>query len=404
MIDKCRICKESKLVSILDLGNQYLSDFRNDKSKPESFPLNLLLCENCGLAQLDTTVDRDLMYHDGYGYRSGTNELIRQNLKWVVETGLNQNPDAKSWLDIACNDGTLLGFVPKDFRRVGIDPVKKFSVESHQNADKIIAEFFSKAAVGESFDVISSVSMFYDLDDPEAFVREVKECLNPNGIWIVQQNYLVSMIENVSFDNICHEHITYFSLTALNNLISRNGLEIIDIDFPSINGGSIMTVFAHKGVFKSSPRVEETLLAEERLGISERLGFEKFRSSVAENIQRLKNLLTQIASEKKRIQIYGASTRGGTIWQALEPEINVVAAAVERQEEKVGKIYSVIGKEIISEAEMRANPPEYLLIGPWFLKESFVSRESNYLKSGGAMIFPLPSVIIVTSSDLSKTD
>ena len=401
MIDKCRICKDSELVSILDLGNQYLSDFRTDQSKPDSFPLNLLLCEKCGLAQLDTTVDRDLMYHDGYGYRSGTNELIRQNLKWIVGKGLIHNPEAKSWLDIACNDGTLLGFVPENLRRIGIDPVKKFSVDSRQNADKIVSEFFSKTAVGESFDVISSVSMFYDLDDPEAFVREVRDCLNPNGIWIVQQNYLVSMIQNVSFDNICHEHITYFSLTALNNLISRNGLEIIDIDFPSINGGSIMTVFALKGAYKPSPRVEETLLTEERLGISDRSGFEEFRSSVTQNIQVLKKLLTQIASEKKRVQIYGASTRGGTIWQALEPEINVVAAAVERQQEKVGKIYSVIGKEIISETEMRANPPDYLLIGPWFLRESFVTRESDYLKSGGAMIFPLPTVDIVTAIDLS---
>lgn len=398
MISTCRICKGENLVSVLDLGKQYLSDFRTDFSKPEEFPLNLLLCPDCGLAQLDTTVDRNNMYHDGYGYRSGTNEMIKENLKWVVETGLKHIPNAKSWLDIACNDGTLLSFVPRNIRRVGIDPVKKFSVESQLHADRVISEFFSKTAVNEKFDVITSISMFYDLDDPESFVKEVQECLSSDGVWVVQQNYLVSMIENVSFDNICHEHITYFSLTSLDNLISKLGLEIIDLDFPTINGGSIMTVFAHKGVFSPSALVKETLAREAKLNISNKIGFEKFNLSVMANIQDLKKILVEIERNNQRVQIYGASTRGGTIWQALEPEIGVVEAAVERQSEKVGKIYSVVGKPIISEMEMRENPPEYLLIGPWFLKESFLTRESEYIKNGGNMIFPLPSVEIINSN------
>jgi NDP-4-keto-2,6-dideoxyhexose 3-C-methyltransferase len=395
MISICRICKSGNLVSVLDLNQQYLSDFRVDLSKPEKFALNLLLCEDCGLAQLDTTVDRDLMYHDGYGYKSGTNELIRANLKWIVETGLKHAPSAGSWLDIACNDGTLLSFVPRNFRRVGVDPVKKFSNESKVHADKIISDFFSQGVVEEKFDIITSISMFYDLDDPESFAREVKSCLSSKGVWVVQQNYLASMIENVSFDNICHEHITYFSLTSLNNLILRIGLEIIDLEFPAINGGSVMTVLAHKGIHNPSPLVEETLEKEARMNIASREGFKEFETLVNSNIQELKNILLEISQKNERIQIYGASTRGGTIWQSLEPEIGAVESAVERQVEKVGKIYSVIGKEIISEEEMRANPPDYLLIGPWFLRESFLSRENDYLVNGGSMIFPLPKVEII---------
>jgi hypothetical protein len=342
------------------------------------------------------------MYHDGYGYRSGTNELIRENLRWLVETGLKLNPDAKSWLDIACNDGTLLSFVPKNIRRVGVDPVKKFSNESIEHADKIIPDFYSKSLVNETFDVITSVSMFYDLDDPATFVREVLESLSSSGVWVIQQNYLVSMIENVSFDNICHEHITYFSLTSLNNLISNFELEIIDLAFPTINGGSIMTVLARKGVHKPSTLVRETLSKENSIGITHKSGFLEFENAVKSNIEELKILLSEIARKNERIQIYGASTRGGTIWQSLEPEIEVVESAVERQMEKVGKYYSVVGKKIISEEEMRKNPPNYLLIGPWFLKESFLSRENEYLKGGGCMIFPLPIVEKIVSNPFDK--
>ena len=395
MIQKCRICDSLNLVSVLDLKEQYLSDFRFDLSKPDKFSLNLLLCEECGLTQLDTTVNRELMYHDGYGYRSGTNELIKANLKFIVETGLKFNPKPNNWLDIACNDGTLLSYVPAGTRRVGIDPVKKFAVESSEHAEKIVSAFFSKSAVDETFDVITSISMFYDLDNPEEFAKEVMSCLSPKGVWIVQQNYLAAMLENVSFDNICHEHITYFSVTSFNNLISKIGLEIVGLDFPTINGGSMLTVLAHKGTYLPSQKVSEALNNEASLNISKRAGFEVFRNKVNKNISELRNILEKIALDGQRVQIYGASTRGGTIWQSLEPEIDVVESAVERQEEKVGKIYSVIGKKIISEEEMRKNPPEYLLIGPWFLKESFLSRESEYIHNGGSMIFPLPSVEIV---------
>ena len=122
-ITNCRVCGSVSLESILDLGEQYLSDFREDDSKPEKFPLHLVICNKCGLAQLDFSVSRELMYHDGYGYRSGVNELIKQNLQQIVDIAKNRVPDCSSWLDIACNDGTLLGMVGSQARRVGIDPV-----------------------------------------------------------------------------------------------------------------------------------------------------------------------------------------------------------------------------------------------------------------------------------------
>jgi SAM-dependent methyltransferase len=389
------MCKSKNLVSVLNLGDHYLSDFRDDLSKPDSFPLDLLLCEDCSLVQLSVTVDRNLMYHDGYGYRSGTNELIRENLKWIVKIAEKFIPAPKSWLDIACNDGTLLSFVNPAVNRVGIDPVKKFAVGSQKHADKIISDFYSSKAVSDKFDVITSISMFYDLDDPNNFVSEVSKSLNKGGVWLIQQNYLAAMLENVSFDNICHEHITYFSLTALKYLFDQNDLEIVDLEFPTINGGSILTVVAHKGDFTKHPKLDECLETEFNLGLTSKQGFNKFASDVFNNISKLGELLDEISQRNETVQIYGASTRGGTIWQSLGNHIDAVDSAVERQVEKVGKYYSVIGKPIISEEQMRVSPPNYLLIGPWFLRNSFIDRESQFISAGGAMIFPLPHVEII---------
>jgi NDP-4-keto-2,6-dideoxyhexose 3-C-methyltransferase len=376
---------------------QYLSDFREDSSKPEKFPLTLLLCETCNLAQLDTTVDRELMYHDGYGYRSGVNEIIVKNLTRIVNLALAINPHPASWLDIACNDGTLLSLVPKEINRVGVDPVKKFKSESSKHADLIISDFFpcSETDNLNEFDVITSISMFYDIDDPNSFVQSIKSKLSKNGIWIVQQNYLLSMLMNNSFDNICHEHIEYYSLKAMQYLIEANGLEIFDVQLDEINGGSLITLIAHKGSQPISNAVAQQLQEEENYGLSSDQPFLSFKSRIDSIKSRLLDILQDLKREKKRVQIYGASTRGATIWQYVGVDEQLIEYAVERQQEKIGKYFSAVGVKIISENQMRNDSPDYLLVGPWFLKDGFIEREGKFLENGGKFIFPLPEVQII---------
>jgi NDP-4-keto-2,6-dideoxyhexose 3-C-methyltransferase len=397
LITKCRVCRSEDLFPIVDLGSQYLSDFRLDGSKPDSFSLNLLLCRNCNLAQLDTTVERNLMYHDGYGYRSGINELIVKNLSMLVDYCLNLNKNPKNWLDIACNDGTLLSKVPTHISRFGVDPVKKFKKESIKNADTIIDDFFpsKETDLMPSFDVITSISMFYDLDDPNSFVKEISKKLNGDGIWLVQQNYLLAMIENNSFDNICHEHIEYYSLKAMKFLVESNDLEIFDVFLDDINGGSIITAIGHKDSHEIRGSVAKQLEIENTVGLESINIYNQFTSNIVEIKNELMKIINEAKLQGKRIQIYGASTRGATIWQFLGLGPELIEAAVERQPEKIGKYFSAIGVPIISEDEMRSNPPDFLLIGPWFLKESFIKREKEYLENGGRFIFPLPKVELV---------
>lgn len=402
MIDKCRSCGSSGFMPIVDLGNQYLSDFRSNDSKPELFPLKLLLCINCNLAQLDTTVERELMYHDGYGYRSGINELIVKNLSMLVEYCLKLNQNAESWLDIACNDGTLLSLVPKNIKRVGVDPVKKFKKESLNHADIIVDDFFPSIGTKSlpAFDVITSISMFYDLDDPNSFVNEIAGKLNSKGVWLVQQNYLLAMIMNNSFDNICHEHIEYYSLRAMKFLVESNNLEIFDVFLDDINGGSLITAIAHKGAFPVKNSVIQQLEKEKQFGLDSVEIYNQFTHKIEQIKADLLAILEKAKLEGKRVQIYGASTRGATIWQYLGLGPSLIESAVERQLEKIGKRFSAIDIPIIGEEEMRKNPPDYLLIGPWFLKESFLLREKDYLNNGGCFIFPLPEVELISKKEL----
>lgn len=392
-IVKCRACGSEKLVQTVELGEQHLSDFRNDRSMPEKFPLTMLLCEECSLSQLSVTVNRDLMYHDGYGYRSGVNEQIKSNLQMLVGLALSYVPTPSIWLDIASNDGTLLSMVPKNVKRVGVDPVKKFNSESIKYADEIISDFYPAPSLESlKFDVITSISMFYDLDDPNGFVSSIVKNLTAGGVWVVQQNYVLSMIENTSFDNICHEHIEYYSLTAMNKLVEKFNLEINEFKSDPINGGSFITVISHKGARSVSASVGRQLQVEADFGISSAKSYFNFEQRITEVANDLLAILNSAKENNKSVYIYGASTRGAVIWQRVGITDQYVKFAVERQKEKIGKFFSAVGIPIISEEEMRDNPPDYLLVGPWFLKESFLKREAEYLNHGGCMIFPLPNV------------
>src|SRR5262245_56404771 len=171
-IIECRSCSSTALDPVIDLGHQYLSDFKSDASAPEEYPLSLARCDNCSLVQLKHSVNRNLLYTENYGFRSGVNQSIRNDLEDVVKTGLSWRPDAKTWLDIASNDGTLLSFVPRGIYRVGVDPVKKFRPEALKHADRIYADYFrpNRFWQEEKFDVVTSISMFYDIDNLNEFV------------------------------------------------------------------------------------------------------------------------------------------------------------------------------------------------------------------------------------------
>lgn len=399
---KCRACGSRKLEKVLDLGDQHLSDFRPDLTvMPPRFPLRVVFCEDCYLAQLDTTVPRELMYHERYGFKSGVNGSIRANHMEIVAEASKRHPTAKTWLDIACNDGTLLSYVNPHLRRVGVDPVKKYADQALEHADRVVNDYFSAASlVGEQFDVITAISVFYDLDDPNAFIEDVLEVLAPGGIFVVQQNYLLDTITLNAIDNICHEHLTYFSLLSMGRLLDRHGLEIVDIAGTTVNGGSIRTTIARKGEWPVSPLVFAQKRLELLAGLDSPQTMLRFNWAASEEIDAIAKLVEDIVELGQSIYVYGASTRGATLWQACGFGPEHIAAAVDRNPEKVGKYMSAIQVPIISEEQARRERPDYMLISPWFFAEEILHRDKRMLELGTKAIVPLPYVRVLGAADV----
>lgn len=400
----CRVCGNKDLKTIIELGDQYLSDFRSDNTKPNKYPLDVVFCDGCKLVQLRDTAPSGEMYHENYGFKSGVSESIKADLLDNVKHVLTYIKEPTNWLDIASNDGTLLGYVPESILTVGIDPIGFLCDEAEAKGHQIINDFFDPKYFDTKFDAITSISMFYDLDDPNTFVAGVKSVLADKGVWDIQQNYLLTTLKLNAVDNICHEHLEYYTLRSLENLLDRHGLAVIDVSTSTVNGGSLRTIVAHKGAYETQPSVQAQRDRESAYGIDNLETYLTFGEGIMYNLASLMIALKSLKDAGKSLYIMAASTRGSTIWQAAGIGPNLVTAAVEKNPAKVGKNFSAIGVPIISEETFRANcaSDSVGIIGPWFFAEEIVKRERQFIEDGGVMIVPLPEIEVVAKENLDK--
>ena len=393
-ITQCRSCK-GVIKEFLDLGMQYTSDFRTENTDTPSYPIVAVKCEDCHLVQLRDTTPSYEMYHDNYGFKSGVSNSIKDDLKDNVENALEFVPEPTNWLDIASNDGTLLSYVPKNVRRVGVDPITKYCKLAVEHANLIINNFFDAELVEEQFDVITSISCFYDMDDPNKFVSDVASVLAKDGVWIVQQNYLLPTMELNAVDNFCHEHLEYYTLLSMEPLLERHGLEVIDLSTSMVNGGSLRTIIAHKGRRAVQDSVEKQRTIELDYGLHTWEPYERFAKDVWKNLRELKLFVKDANKEGKTVAILAASTRGATIWQAAGIGEGDVLFAVERNPEKVGKYFNAIHVPIVSEETAREVAPDYMIVGPWFFADEIIEREREYVANGGTLVIPLPNLEVI---------
>ncbi len=402
-IKKCRSCESTKLEEIISLGNLYLSDFLQNNKKPNSYPLTLLLCKKCFLLQLKHTTPKSALYTERYGYKSGINQTMKDELREIVEDAIEKidKPLNKiTAVDIGANDGTLLSFYPKKVHRIAVEPIKKFAKESQKNANEVVNNFFtyenySKKIINKKADIVTAISCFYDMEEPNKFVSDVKKIMNDDGIFIIQQNYLVGMLKQNAFDNIVHEHLEYYSLLSLTNLLKKHDLEIFDVEMRDLNGGSFKTYIAKKDTRKISKNVLKMQSMEIKLKLNNKKIYKDFAKRIDENKKKLSNLIEKLLNDNKLIYLYGASTRGNTLLQFYGLNNKHIKFAVERNLEKHGKIIASVGIPIISEEQARIDRPDYMLVLPWFFKNEFLKRENKYLKNGGHFIFPLPKLEVI---------
>jgi SAM-dependent methyltransferase len=412
-VTRCRICANENLVSILDLGEQCLTGvFPKDTNHVLTRgPLELVKChgerqqDHCGLVQLRHSYDSGEMYGDNYGYRSSLNRSMVEHLGDVARRLRDLVPLRRGdlVLDIGSNDGTLLSFYPAEGPElVGMDPTAKKFARHYPPHACAIAEFFSaeqfKARYGDrKAKIVTSIAMFYDLDDPAEFMRHVREILAADGIWHLEQSYLPTMLAVNAYDTVCHEHVEYYALRQVKHLTDRTGLKIIDVALNDVNGGSFaVTVARREAPYpEATARVEAMLQAEHAGGVDGVERYGAFKREVFAHREMLLDLLRRLRDEGQLVLGYGASTKGNVILQFCGLTTREIACIAEVNPDKFGCYTPGSKIPIISETEARAMNPAYFLALPWHFKPSLLRRESPFLRGGGKMIFPLPRIEVV---------
>ena len=396
-VKHCLLCKNKNIKEIFSLGNLFVSNFVEKKNvyKGIKAPLNLLYCYNCTLIQLSHIAPQEIMYKRFYWYRSGVTKTMHLGLKSIFNDSLkyikmNTNDVV---LDIGANDGTLLNYYrKKKFITIGCEPARNLQKFLKKNCNFIINDFWSKKNLSKILTknnlkkpkIITAIGMFYDLEEPNEFIKDAADSLDENGIFIAQLMCLKTMIEKNDVGNICHEHIEFYSLKSIKYLFEKNGLEIFKIEKNDINGGSYR-IYCRKFKYGSIKLPNENVLDL----------MKGFVNRVKKNRRLIVKFINKKIKENKKIYLYGASTKGNTVLQYYGLNNKMIPFAAERSPEKWGRYTIGSGIKIISEKKARDLNPDYFFVTPWGFIKEFIKREKKWMKNGGSFILPFPKFKLV---------
>ena len=390
------LCKNNNLRIIFSLGNLFISNFvkKNKINKGIRAPLKLMYCSKCTLLQLSHIAPQEIMYKKFYWYRSGVTKIMREGLKDIYRSSLKYVNLTKNdvILDIGANDGTLLKFYSKKFKTIGCEPAKNLTKQLKKNCTHVLNDFWSYSKLKNMLKknglkkpkIITAIGMFYDLENPNKFIKDASNSLDKNGVFIAQLMCLKSMIEKNDLGNICHEHIEFYSLKSLKILFEKNGFEIFRIEENDINGGSYR-IYCRK--FKSgSIKLKNENILKLMKGFIKR---------VKENKRKTVKFINKKIQEGKKTYLYGASTKGNTVLQYYNLDERKIPYGAERSSEKWGKYTIGTGIKIISEKKARDLNPDYFFVTPWGFIKEFIKRERDWLKNGGQFIVPFPKFKLI---------
>lgn len=398
------------LTPLFSLGKLCVSDFipLDDNIKYPKQELKVCLDEISGLVQLEQSTDLDQMYRK-YWYNSGTNPSMVNHLNDIV-LDICKNTNFKigdKWLDIASNDGTLLSKVPSNLIKVGCDP-SDCATRSQNGTFALVNDYFSSAVSSQfgKFKVITAIAMFYDLNDPLSFLKDIYNSLTDDGLFVIELSYLPLMIEQLAFDAICHEHVCFYSLEVLNRLYKRSGLTIVNAQINDCNGGSIRVYaqkdIADKSTYGTEPyrsvakfRISSIYSYEQTYSLKDKEVYDNFFFEINELKTKTVNFIHNVRAKGKSVAAIGASTKGNTLLQYFGLDNNYIDYIAERQPMKYGLKTVGTNIPIISDEEMRKRNPDYLLVLPWHFISEFKKREKDYLDRGGKFIVPCPNFEIV---------
>ena len=405
-IKKCRICEGKKFITVLSLGDQCLTGVfpKSSEEKVTKGPLDLVWCTGCGLLQMKQSYSAEEMYGDNYGYRSSLNSSMVKHLqqKMRMLEVLAKPKSSDLMIDIGSNDATLLKACSGSYKKVGIDPTGNKFKNYYTKDLELISDFFSAEVYSKSFPkrkakIITSIAMFYDLENPNVFVRDINSCLADNGIWHFEQSYMPSMLRTNAYDTICHEHLEFYSFRVVKNLLEKNGLRVIDVEMNAINGGSFAVTACKKNAsyVSNKPIINWMLKQEKDMGLETPKPYRDFEEKVYRHRENLKGLIKALVLDGKKVVGYGASTKGNVLLQFCGFGPKYIPYIAEVNEEKFGSFTPGTKIPIISEKDANKLKPDYFIVLPWHFKHNILEREQDFLTRGGKFIFPLPEIEII---------
>lgn len=365
-------------------------------------PLALAKCDSCGLSQLAHAIPVEQMYDSGYGYESHLNSQMRNHLLKTARH-IEQKFEVGSQdlvLDIASNDGTLLsGYLNSKISKYGVDPLALTLNDKYPNDSIKIPSFFTAEVVQEftpeKFKIITSFSVFYDLEAPAGFVKSVDNLLAEDGVWILEQSYFFSMIETLSFDTICHEHLLYLRLKDIDNLLLESNLEVFDLELNDVNGGSFRVFVKKKSSARlMNPYVNWIRWAETKWENDWNTSINSLSNRVDSFRDQLRELLKVFKNNQRLIVGLGASTKGNALLQYCNLDSNFIDFIIEINPKKIGKVtpgtsIPIYGEDIL--LELGGDKREILgLVLPWHFYESVISHKSANVKSREIKEFAIP--------------
>ena len=402
-ISYCRNCKNDKFEKLFSLGNlSYTGKFpKQQKTNIKKETITLIMCNKCKLVQLDRNFNPKYLYGKDYGYRSGINKTMTEHLTQTTkELSKTVNLKKEDWvLDIASNDGTLINsYKQKGLNKIGLDPIADKYKKFYEKNSIIINDFFSKEAltrknINKKFRIITALSVFYDLKDPNAFLNDVKILLKNDGIFLLEFADLLSIVKYKLFDTICHEHLEYYSAKVVIKMLKKNNLKLLNIKKNNINGGSVRFYISCKNSkYKINNRnIKNYLLEENEFMIDKKITFTKLFGNIMDLKINLNKKLTKLNKNGKKIHGYGASTKGNVLLQYFKIDNKILKCIADRNPEKDGLYTPGTKVKILTEEKSRKLKPDYYLVLPWHFKKEILAREKDMRNKGVKFIFPLPN-------------
>lgn len=402
----CRNCKNKKFKKILKIGKQCISSVFPDKkvNLNKKYLLDLFECQKCKLVQLSKIPPLQDMYGQNYGYRTSLSPLMINHMKekFLNLKKLNIIKKNSNILDIGSNDGTFLNFFKNyNINIFGMDPSAKKFLKYYDKKINVIIDFFSRKKLEEKyknkkFDLITSFAMFYDIEDPNSFCKDISYLLSDKGYWILEFSYFPLLLKNLTYDQICHEHVTYYTLKTFIGVISKNNLRVVDFRFNEINGGSIEVICCKKNskIKSKVKKIKKQLSLEDKI---DHKAYDRLNNRI-ENTKKVLNLF--LSNVKKNEVIgYGASTKGNIVLNHCEINSKNLKYICDANPYKFGRYTPGSSIKIISKRKMRQLKPKYLLVLIWSFRSEVILQEINFIKSGGKLIFHLPSFHIIDKTN-----